>query len=50
MQLGCGCIGWVEVKVLRITGQIRIHVKDDMVAGNTLGFINFEALKQWAGY
>jgi hypothetical protein len=41
---------FIEAKLVRITGQMRIHVKDDMVAGNTLGFINFEALKQWAGY
>tara|TARA_R110000851_G_scaffold53830_1_gene127586 strand:+ start:467 stop:634 length:168 start_codon:yes stop_codon:yes gene_type:complete len=41
---------FIEAKVLRITGQIRIHVKDGMVAGNTLGFTDFEELKQWAGY
>jgi hypothetical protein len=27
-----------------------IYVKDDMVAGNILGFHNFEKLQQWAGY
>jgi hypothetical protein len=32
------------------TGQIRIHVKDDMVAGNTLGFTDFDELTEWAGY
>jgi hypothetical protein len=41
---------FIEAKVLRITGQIRIHVKDDMVAGNTLGFTDFDELQQWAGY
>ena len=41
---------FIEAKVLRITGQIRIHVKDDMIEGNTLGFTNFDELTEWAGY
>jgi hypothetical protein len=42
---------WYENLVRdNITGECVVIVKDDMIAGNTLGFINFEALKQWAGY
>ena len=41
---------FIEAKVLRITGQIRIHVKDDMIEGNTLGFTDFDELTEWAGY
>jgi hypothetical protein len=29
---------------------LRVIVKDDMLAGNTLVFTDFIALKQWAGY
>ena len=41
---------FIESTVVRISGQMRIHVKDDMVAGNTLVFTDFDELKQWAGY
>ena len=27
-----------------------VIVKDDMIEGNTLGFTDFDELKQWAGY
>jgi|TARA_R110000822_G_scaffold285215_1_gene406566 hypothetical protein len=30
--------------------KLRVIVKDDMVAGNTLVFTDFDELKQWAGY
>lgn len=41
---------FIESIVVRISGQIRIHVRDDMIVGNTLGFNDFDELKQWAGY
>jgi hypothetical protein len=41
---------FIEAELVRITGQMRIVVKDDMIVGNMLGFSDFEELKYWAGY
>jgi hypothetical protein len=42
---------WYENLVRdNITGECIVVVKDDMVAGNTLVFTDFDKLKQWAGY
>ena len=42
---------FIESILSKFRGQgLRVIVKDDMLAGNTLVFTDFEALKQWAGY
>ena len=41
---------FIEVIIVRISGKIRVHVRDDMVKGNILGFDDITELMQWAGY
>jgi hypothetical protein len=41
---------FICTSIVLASSKVRIHVKDDRVEGNTLGFTDFEALKQWAGY
>tara|TARA_R110000787_G_scaffold185243_1_gene297004 strand:+ start:550 stop:717 length:168 start_codon:yes stop_codon:yes gene_type:complete len=41
---------FIEAKLIPNPWQVRIHVKDDMIEGNILGFDDFTELKQWAGY
>ena len=41
---------FIDAVPSKLSNGLRIHVKDDMVAGNVLVFHNFIKLQQWAGY
>mgnify|MGYP003658949710 CR=1 FL=1 len=42
---------WYYYTGRRMTDNVDVvHVKDDMIAGRTLDFDNFEELYIWAGY
>ena len=41
---------FIEAIIVRISGKIRVHVRDDMVKGNILGFDDITELMQWAAY
>ena len=33
-----------------VTGRRLVTVKDDMIAGSTMQFYSYKALREWAGY
>jgi hypothetical protein len=41
---------FIDAVPSKLSNGLRVHVKDDMLAGNTLVFTDFDELTEWAGY